>query len=334
MKCLQRIKGVWRRCGSALLATALASVCTSSLAQSPVNYPERTVRMVVPYAPGGAVDINARALALELGKLWGQAVVVDNKPGGAGVLGADLVAKAIPDGYTLLLSDNGILASMPLLQEKMPYDTPTDLVPVGVVGMFANMFAASTSLKVKSLQELVAAAQNKPGGINYATNGIGGTQHLAWERFQRTAAIRLNHIPYKSAPPALQDVLAGHVPVMMVAVATVFPFINDGRLVLLAVGSLERSTLMPNVPTVAESGFPGFEAISWTGVLAPKGTPSALVEKISADLKKVTQSKAYRDALVQRGTEPRTSSPKEMADRIAAETESNRKLIKVLAIKL
>ncbi|RYF34625.1 MAG: hypothetical protein EOO21_04650, partial [Comamonadaceae bacterium] len=228
---------------------------------------------------------------------------------------------------------DGVLVSMPLFQEKMPYDTLKDLMPVGIVGMFPYMFFANSSLKVKTMQDVVAVAKARPGTIDYATNGIGGTHHLLWERLQRIAGIKLNHIPYKSASPALQDVLAGRVPLMLVGVSTAYAYIKDNKLVPLAVGSLERSPLLPDVPTVAESGFPKFEAIAWTGVLAPKGTPPAIVDKISADLAKVTQSKAYRDALLQRGSEARTSTPKEMGDRMVAETDNNREMLKALNVK-
>jgi tripartite-type tricarboxylate transporter receptor subunit TctC len=302
-------------------------------AQSFASFPDRPVRMVVPYTPGGAVDINARALGLELTKAWGQSVVIDNKAGGAGVIAANAVATATPDGYTLLIVDDGVLVSMPFFQEKMPYDTLTDLVPVGLVGMFPYVIFAHASLKAKSMQEVVALAKAAPGSIDYATNGVGGPHHLLWERLQHTAGIKLNHIPYKGAAPALQDVLAGRVPLMLVAVSTAFPFIKDRKLVPLAIGSLERSALLPEVPTLSESGFPNFEAISWTGVLAPKGTPAALAEKISADLARVTRAKPYREAMAQRGSEPRTSTPKEMADRMLVETNNNRELLKTLSIK-
>jgi tripartite-type tricarboxylate transporter receptor subunit TctC len=334
MKLFQRIRRGTQLCTQVVLALALASTIAPGHADTVGNFPERPVKLLVPYNPGGAVDITARILAQELNKLWGQPVVVENKPGAAGMIAGNALAKAPPDGYTLLLTDDGVLASMPFFQEKMPYDTLTDLVPVGIVGMFPYMLVASSTLKVKTVADLVAAARARPGGIDYATNGVGGTHHLAWERFQRAAGITLNHIPYKSAAPALQDLLAGRVPLMIVAVSTAFPYIKDGRLVPIAMGSLERSRVLPDVPTVAESGYPGFEAIAWKGVLAPKGIPAALVEKISNDLRKVTQTQSYRDGLAQRGTESRTSTPREMAERLHAEYERTRAQIKSMRIKI
>ena len=315
-----------------LVALALCAFAATSLAQERA-FPDRGVRLVVPYAPSGAVDITARLLAKELAELWGQSVVADNRPGAAGVIAADLVAKAAPDGYMLLLADDGLLTTVPLFQDKMPYDTLNDLVPVALVGMFPHVVITSASLKVKSMAELVAAAQAKPGMINYATNGIGGTHHLTWERLQRAANIKLNHVPYKGAAPALQDVLAGHVPMMLAAVATAFPYIKDGRLVPIATGGPTRAPLLPELPTLIESGYPGFEVISWMGVLAAKGTPSALVERISRDLNKVTQSEAYQSGLAQRGTEARTSTPQVLAERIRDEIKRNEVLVKGLGIK-
>lgn len=323
----------WRLPAMAILAAVLASVCAPGLAQKASWAPERPVRLIVPYAPSGAVDVNARLLAKELGDLWGQSVVIENKPGASGLIGADTVVKAPGDGYTLLLTDDGVLVSMPFFQEKMPYDTMTDLAPVAMVGMFPFVIVAHTSLKAKSLQDMVALAKARPGSIDFATNGIGGTHHLAWERLQRMAGITLNHIPFKSSAPALQEVLAGRVAMVMTGVSTAFPFIKDGRLVSLATGGLQRSAFLPQLPTVAESGFPGFEVVAWIALLAPKGTPPALVERISADVNKVTQSKIYSDGLAQRGSESRTSTPRELAERIRAEYERTGALIKSLGIK-
>ena len=316
-----------------LVALAACTVAPTSLAQQR-NFPERGVRVVVPYAPSGAVDITARLLAKELAELWGQPVVVENRPGAAGVIGADSVAKAAPDGTSLLLADDGLLTTVPLFQDKMPYDTLNDLAPVAIVGMFPHVVITSASLKVKSMAELVAVAQAKPGMINYATNGIGGTHHLTWERFQRMANIKLNHVPYKGAAPALQDVLAGHVPMMLAAVATAFPYIRDGRLVPIATGGPTRAQLLPDLPTLIESGYPGFEVISWMGVLSAKDTPPAHIERISRDLNKVTQSEAYQSGLAQRGTEARTSTPQVLAERIREELKRNEVLIKSLGIKV
>ena len=223
MRLLQNIRGRWRVCATALLAMALAPVSAPGNAQSPSGFPERQVRLLVPYAPSGAVDITARFLAKGLSEVWGQPVVVENKPGASGLIAADMLAKAPGDGYTLMLTDDGVLVSMPFFQEKMPYDTLTDLVPVAMAGMFPYVMVANTALGAKTLPELIAAAKARPDAIDYATNGIGGTHHLAWERLQHAAGIKLHHIPFKSAAPALQEVLAGRVSMMLVGVSTAFP---------------------------------------------------------------------------------------------------------------
>ncbi|MBI4292976.1 MAG: tripartite tricarboxylate transporter substrate binding protein [Betaproteobacteria bacterium] len=333
MKLFQGGKSAWRNGATLILAVALASVCAPSLAQKSAWTPERSVRIVVPYAPSGAVDITSRFLAKELSDLWGLSVVIENKPGAAGLIGAETVVRAPGDGYTLLMTDDGVLVTMPYFQEKMPYDPMADLVPVAMVGMFPYVLVSHTSLKVKSLQEVVALAKTRPGAINFATNGVGGTHHLMWERMQRAAGIKLNHIPFKSAAPALQEVLAGRVSMVMTAVSTAFPYIKDGRLVPLATGGLQRSAFLPQLPTIAESGFPGFQVLSWMAVLAPKGTPPAVVAKISADLNRVTLSKSYQDSLAQRGSESLTSTPQELDKRIRTEYERNGALIKSLGIK-
>lgn len=331
-----RVAAEVRHSLASMLALVVAGLLATSSPHSqaqPRPFPERGVRLVVPYAPSGAVDITARILAKELAESWSQPVVVDNRPGAAGVIAGDIVAKAPNDGYTLLLTDDGVLTTVPLFNDKMPYDTLTDLVPVAMVGMFPYVLIANTSLKVKSVAELVAVAKAKPGAIDYATNGVGGTHHLSWERLQRAADIKLNHVPYKSAAPALQDVLAGRVPMMLAAVATAFPFIKDGRLVPIATGGQTRVPALPELPTLIESGFAGFEVISWMGVLAPKGTPVALIERLGAELAKVTQSESYKSGLAQRASESRTSTPRELTDRIRVEFERNQNLVKSLNIK-
>jgi tripartite-type tricarboxylate transporter receptor subunit TctC len=315
-----------------LLLVALSSFGFSAHAQNIANFPDHPVKLIIPYGPGGAVDITARILAQDLSKLWGQQALVDNKPGAAGMIAANAVAKAAPDGYTLLITDDGVLISMPQFQKNMPYNTFTDLMPIGMVCMFPYLIVANPQSKIKNLSELVSAAKANPNSIDYATNGIGSTHHLTWEAFQRTANIKLNHIPYKGAAPALQDVMAGQVSLMFVAISTALPFIKDGKLIPIAVGSLERLAVIPDVPTIAESGYPGFEAIAWQGVLAPKGTSPKLIEKISGDLKKVTQGADYKEALILRGTESRTSTPEAMAQRLKMENEKTRALVKSLNI--
>jgi len=320
-------------CSRIVLAVAAAVFASTGAAQSR-TFPDRGVRMIIPYAPSGVIDITSRTLAKELTDLWGQTVVVENKPGAAGVIAADAVAKSPGDGYTLLFADDGVVTTMPIFQSKLPYDPATDLLPVGMVGMFPYLLLAHSSLQVKTVAELLGAAKARAAGLDYATNGVGGTQHLSWERLQRAAGVKLNHIPYKSAPPALQDVLAGRVAMMFTAIATAFPFTKDPRIVPIATGGPTRSPVLPDLPTMIEAGFPGFELISWMAVFAPKGTPPALVESISRDLAKVTQSPGYAARLAERGSETRTSTPQELARRVREEHERNVALVQSLGIKM
>jgi tripartite-type tricarboxylate transporter receptor subunit TctC len=311
----------------------LAALASAAQAQSPAAFPERPVRLLSSNPPGGAGDLMARAMARGLTEIWKQPVVVDNKTGASGVIAADILAKAPPDGHTLFMVPDTTLVVVPFVQEKMPYDTLTDLVPVGLTGAAPLVLVAHPSLNVRQLAELVALARTKPGTIDYGSGGQGSVQHIAMVALQRQAGMTLSHIPYKGGAPALQDVVAGRVPVMFAGISTALPFIKDGKLVPLAAGTLKRSPLMPDVPTVAELGYPGFEASPWAAVMAPKGTPPALVDRISADLEKVTRTDAYREALVKLGNEVRSSTPRELAERIRTEYEANRALIKAAGIK-
>jgi len=312
----------------------LLGIGQEAFAELPSEFPTKPVKLIVPYGPGGAVDITARILAKDLSSMWGQQVVVENKPGAAGMIAANTVAKSSPDAYTLLITDDGVLISMPQIQKNMPYDPLGDLLSIGMVCMFPYVMVTNSKTNIKTMNDLISVAKGSQKGLDYATNGVGSTHHLTWESFQKTAGIKLNHIPYKGAAAALQDVVAGEVSLMIVAVSTALPFIKDGRLVPIAIGSLERLASIANVPTISESGYPGFEAIAWQGVLAPKGTPPALIEKISNDMRKITQSASYKEALILRGTESRTSSALEMSRRIKVEFDKTSSLIKSLNIQL
>jgi tripartite-type tricarboxylate transporter receptor subunit TctC len=256
--------------------------------------------------------------------MWGQQVVVENKPGAGGVIAADATAKAAPDGYTLFLATGGIATVVPFIQKNLPYDPQNDIKPIALVGNFPLILVATPASKYRTVAEIVAAAKAKPGTIDYASNGVGVSPHMAMELFQRTAGVKLNHIPYKGSGPAMQDMLGGRVPVMWAAVSSTMAQVQSGKLVPVAVGSLERSPLLPNVPTVAESGYPGFEAAEWIGVMGPAKMPEALVRKIQADLQKVTQSAAYREQQTARGNEARFSTSEEFAKRISAEYNRNK----------
>jgi tripartite-type tricarboxylate transporter receptor subunit TctC len=321
-----------RQALSVFLAASLALSTASVYAQKAAPFPERPVRLLVPFAPGGALDLIGRALAKGLTELWGQSMVVDNKPGAGGLIAADLLAKSPGDGHTLLLSGD-TLTILPFLHDKMPYDTLTDLVPVGLVSAVPLVLVAHPGTKFRNLADVVAAARAQPDGITYASSGTGAPHHISMERFQRAAGITLKHIPYKGGSPALADVAAGRVAMMFSGVSTALAFIKEGRLVALAVGTAERAPQLRDVPTLAEAGFPTVEASPWTGVIAPRGTPIARVEKISADIEKVVRGQAFHDAVVPLGNEVRSSTRQAFAERFRNEYESNRALVKAAGIK-
>jgi len=321
-----------RRGSVAVLPVILA--CAASVAFAQGSYPNRPVKLIIGFSPGGGVDAIGRGVAKDLSALWGQPVVVENKLGAAGIISVEATMKAAPDGYTLLLTTDSQMVAVPFLQarpglqDKPPYDALTDLTPIALVGGFSMVLVAHPSLKVETLAELIAAAKARPGAIDYSSAGVGTSPHLVMEVFQRVAGIKLNHIAYKGGAPALQDVLAGHVPITWGNIATAQSHIQAGnRLVALAVGSLERSALLPNVPTVAELGFPGFEAGNWVAVMGPAKLPEALVRSLHADLQKVTQTAAYRERLTALGSESRSSTREEFAKRIREESGRNKALL-------
>jgi len=295
------------------------------------SFPSRPVRLVVSFPPGGATDTIARELAQSMKSIWKQSVVVDNRPGAAGVIAAENVSRATPDGTTLFLTTDGAITGVPFLPGVSSYDPLTDLKPIGLVAGIPLILVANPSLGVKTLQQFIDLAKSKPGQIDYASGGTGASHHLSMEALQRQAGIKLNHIAYKGGAPGLTDVLAGHVPVMWVAVSTVLPHIQAGKVVPLAIGSLERSELLPDVPTMDELGFPKFEAGNWVGIMAPPGLSDALAQRIHDDLARATASAEYKRKLTAQGNESRTSTTAEFARRIAVEYENNKKLAASLA---
>ncbi len=308
---------------SVLLGALLISSATWVAAQT--AWPARPITLIVPYPPGGGIDITSRDIAKGLSALWGQPVVVENKPGAGETIAANATVKAAPDGYTLLIASDAITVA-PFMQSKLPYDTLADLQPITLIGSLPMMLVTTPSFKVKTLAEFVAAAKAKPGMIDYASNGVGGAHHITMERFQRIAGVKLNHIPYKGGAPALLDVIGGRVPVMWVAVATALSQVRSGTLVPVAVGSLERLPLLPQVPTFSESGFPGFEAVAWMGVMGPAKMPGSLVQKIQTDLQKITQNADYHNRQTANGNEVRASTSDEFVKRFLADYNRNKEM--------
>jgi tripartite-type tricarboxylate transporter receptor subunit TctC len=320
----------WRLIVAVLLATGLFSQ-QAALAQ----YPTRPVHIVVPYPAGGAVDAFARVLTQQLSELWGQQVVVDNRPGASTMIGADQVAKSPPDGYTLLLTAELTLVIVPHLYEKIPYDPLRDFAPVVALVSATQALVANPSLPVKTVKDLVALAKAKPGQLTYGSFGNGSTGHLNMEVLQAMTGARFNHIPYNGAGPAMNDVIGGHIDFMLAALSIVKGNVQAGKLRMIGVGSNHRSSEFPDVPTISESGAPGFEAKSWFGLVAPAGTPPDVIKKINQDVTKVISDRAFAEKfLAAQGLEPITGTPEQFAALVRAETVRWGKVVKDADIKV
>ncbi len=285
-----------------LKVVAIASfVATIAAGSAPAQtYPNRPVRVIAPFTTGSAADSLARVLGQKLTDVWGQQMVIDNRIGANGMIGTEAVAKAPPDGYTILLN-NISLAINPALYSKMPYNTLADFVPVSLTAAILLALVVHPSLPVHSVNELVALARARPGQINYASGGNGSAQHLPMEMLRVATAINLVHVPYKGLGPAFNDVLGGQVPVMFAGVSNVVPHMQSKRLRVIAVGSAKRTPALPEVPTVAEAGIPGFNFDAWTGYLAPSGTPKEIVAKLHADITRTLGARDVQEKLVALG---------------------------------
>ena len=302
----------------AALPAILALGAGAAFAQAAGSYPVHPLTLVVPYPPGGSADVLARAVGQKLGERLGQPVVVENKAGAATAIGAKLVARAPADGYTLLLGTVSSQAINPAMN-KVGYDPVADFVPVAPLASIPFVFVANPSVPVSSVADVIALAKSKPGEIGYASAGPGTSNHLAGELFASEAKIKLLHVPYKGSAPALNDVLAGHVPLMFDLQATSMAHIQAGKLKPLAVTTRERSSLLPNVPTMAEAGVPGFEVSAWFGLFAPAGTPQPVVERLNTEVTAVLKSPEMQKQLHDLGAEPELGTPAQYATFAKAE---------------
>ena len=321
------------RAMAALAAIAAIAIAGSSAAQTPA-YPTKPIRLVVPFPPGGATDIIARAVAQKLGEAWGQSIVVDNRPGAGGNIGTELVAKAPPDGYTLEMGTVGTHAINASLYAKIPFDHVKDFAPIILVAGVPNVLEVTPSLPVNSVQELIAYAKANPGKLNFASSGNGTSIHLSGELFKVMTGVQMTHVPYKGSAPAIQDLLSGQVQLMFDNLPPSLPQIKAGRLHALAVTSATRAPALPDVPTVAESGLPGFEASSWFGLLAPAGTPPAIIAKINAEVATWLASPEGKEKLASIGANAAGGSPEDFARHIQAETAKWAKVVKESGAKV
>src|SRR6478672_6145624 len=312
----------WRIIVAALLVGFSQQV---ALAQ----YPSKPVRVVVPYPAGGAVDSFARVLTQQLSELWGQSVVVENRPGASTMIGAEQVAKSPADGYTLLLTAELTLVTLQHLYEKIPYDTLRDFTPITALVSATQALVANSSLPVKTVNDVVTLAKAKPGEVTYGSFGIGSTGHLNMEVFQAMTGTRFNHIPYSGAGPAMNDVVGGHVSLMFAALSIVKGSVDAGKLRMIGVGSDRRSSEFPDVPTISESGVPGFQAKSWFGLVAPAETPPEIIKKINQDVIKVMSDPTFaQQYLVAQGLEPILGTPEQFTAFIRAESVKLGKVVK------
>ena len=318
----------WRRCALALVTACMAAVAFAQ------PYPNHAIRLVVPFPAGGTTDILARAAAQKLTEALGQSVVVDNRPGAGGNIGAELVAKAAPDGYTLLMGTVGTHAINPSLYAKMPYDHIKDFVPIILVAGVPNVLVVNPSLPIHSVADLIKLAKAKPGTINFASSGSGTSIHLSGELFKTMAGVDMTHVPYKGSAPALTDVMGGQVQIMFDNLPSSLALIKSGKLRAVAVTSLQRAPALPDVPTIAESGLPGFEASSWFGILAPAGTPAPIVAKINAEVNKWLQSPEAKEQLLAQGAAAAGGSPEQFVAHIRAETDKWAKVVKASGAKV
>jgi len=317
-----------------LRAGAMGLALLSLSATARADYPEKPVRIVVPFAVGAGADIASRFVAGKLGERWGKGTVVDNQVGANSIIGAQAVARAPADGYTLLVPNDTTLAANPALYTKLPYAPLKDFAPIALIGETPFVLVASPRFPVHSVKELVDAARAKPGEINFASSGVASSHHLAMEMLMDGAHVKLMHVPYKGASDAATGVMGDQVEVMFAGVSAVLPFLQSGKLVPLAVTTPERLTVLPDVPTMAESGFPGYRYGAWLGFVAPAGTPAAIVDKVNADINSILRQPETRDRLLAIGFLPAApGTPGEFRKHIESEMARYGKLIRAAGIE-
>jgi len=314
------------------LVVGAVMIAGHAYAQPAAAYPSRAIRIVVPFAPGGTADVIARMLGARLTQTAGAQFVIDNRGGSGGLIGTDIVAKAQGDGYTQLLHSAGITYE-PALRDKLPYDTLRDLAAVTLIGYTPNLMVAHPSFAPRNAQELIALARQKPGEITFGSGGVGSSSHLAVELFRSLAGIRLNHVPYKGAGPALGDVIAGQIGFMIATMPGALPHVKSSRLRALGVSSTTRAQALPEAPTIAESGLPGYDYVAWFGIFVPAATPRALIARIDTLMKNALADADLKSRLELAGVTLQTSTPAQFQDMMKAEITRWKKIIAAAGIK-
>ena len=317
-----------------LTTFALAAILIgSALTAAAQNYPSRLIRIVVPFTPGGPQDVNARLIGQKLTEAWGQPVVIENRAAAGGIVATEFVSKAAPDGYTLLMGNPTPLTIAPSLYDKLGYEPLRQFAPVILVTQTASVFVVHPSVPAKNIRELVALAKSRPGQLIYGTSGIGSTGHLTIELFSTLTGIKMTHVPYKGASQAISDMIAGQIDLRMFPIPLTIPLVKDKRVRPLGVTSLTRFILLPEVPTIAKQGLPGFESTNWNGILAPAGTPREIVLKLHDEIARRVLAPEERERLVRDGYEISGLGPEQYAAFLRAETAKWAKVIKAGNVK-
>ena len=317
---------------SILLLPLLSTACaTYAFGQA---YPVKPIRMVITYTPGGNTDLVGRAVAQKVSASLGQQVVVDNRGGGGGVLGTLITTQAAPDGYTIMLGTSAGMVIHPLLSPRLPCNAARDLVPVSMVVIIPQLLVTNPQLPARNVKELIALAKAKPGYLNAGSSGIGTPNHLGTELLKGLAGVNIVHVPYKGGGPAITDLIGGQIHMAFSSVPAVLPHINAGRLNALGVGSAKRSPALPNIPTIAEAGVPGYEYTTWYGVFAPAGTPAPIISRLNAEIVKALAAPELNERFVSQGADPAPSSADELRRYMAEETARWAKTIKTAGIRL
>ena len=312
-----------------IVACALSAAVSGVAAQ---GYPARPIRVVVPYAPGGATDLTARLVGQKMQEAMKQNVLVDNRPGAGGVIGADIVAKAAPDGYTVLIAVPAEMTILPHLQ-KMPYDVPRDFAPVSLAAVTPLILVVHPSLPVKSVKELVAFAKARPGQLSYASAGTGGVQHLAAELLKIKMKLDMAHVPYKGAGPVMPDLIGGHIPMFFSGMPPAMPHVRAGKLKALAVTTTKRSPAAPEVPTMGEAGVPGFDISNWFAYFVPANTPAEVITRLNSEINRGIRLQDVKNKLANVGAETVGTTPDELARFVRAESDKFANLIRLSGAK-
>ena len=321
-----------RRTAIALTLLPMALLC-APLPAAAQSFPDRPIKLIVPFGAGSAVDTIARAIAAQVAEQTGQAVLVDNRTGANGIIAAEAAAKSPADGYTLFMPNDGIMAANPALHAKLPYDPIKDFAPVTLTSTVPLVLVGNPAFAAKTVPELIALAKAKPGSINYSSTGSGSAQHLAMEFFIEAAGVKMTHVPYKAMGPALTDVIAGTVPLMFSGMSNVIAFVKDGKLRVYGVSTPKRSTAMPDAPTIAEAGLPGYGYAAWNGIVAPAATPPEVVRKLHTEFAKAIANPALRAKLASLGFDLVGAGPEEFGNLIKTDVARLGKLVRAAGIQ-